>query len=88
MEVLLGITIGLFIYFCGFLIASGEIGVNNFSFLAAMMLAYQPVRSLATLNMTVYQGTAAAERIFDLIDQKSKLKIVKMHFDLKINSSN
>ncbi len=88
MEVLLGITIGLFIYFCGFLIASGEIGVNNFfSFLAAMMLAYQPVRSLATLNMTVYQGTAAAERVFDLIDHKVQIKDSKNALDLKVNSS-
>ena len=60
MEVLLGFIIAAFIYMSGFLISQGEIGINNFfSFLAAMMLAYQPVRSLATLNMSVYQGTAA-----------------------------
>ena len=46
-----------FIIFSGKLINSGEIGINNFfSFLAAMMLAYQPIRSLATLNMVAYQG--------------------------------
>jgi subfamily B ATP-binding cassette protein MsbA len=67
MEILTGIMIAGFIYFSGFLIARGEIGLNNFfSFLAAMMLAYQPIRSLATINMIVYQGTTASKRIFAL----------------------
>ena len=71
MEILTGIMIAGFIYFSGFLIAKGEIGINNFfSFLAAMMLAYQPIRSLATINMTVYQGTVGAERIFWFNGQK------------------
>ena len=56
MEVLTGIMIAVLIYASGKLIVSGEIEVNNFfSFLAAMMLAYQPVRSLATLNITIQQ---------------------------------
>ncbi len=42
---------------------------NFFSFLAAMMLAYQPISSLATINLLVYQGTTAAKRIFDVIDE-------------------
>ena len=64
MEFLTGIMIALFIYYSGFLIASGEMGINNFfSFLTAMMLAYQPIRSLATINMMFYQGAAGAERV-------------------------
>ena len=56
METLTGFMIAGFIIFAGKLIAIGEIGINNFfSFLAAMMLAYQPIRSLATLNMSIYQ---------------------------------
>tara|TARA_B100001057_G_scaffold352515_1_gene354225 strand:+ start:2591 stop:4333 length:1743 start_codon:yes stop_codon:yes gene_type:complete len=71
METLTGFMIAGFIIFSGKLIASGELGVNNFfSFLAAMMLAYQPIRSLATLNMTAYQGAAAFKRISDVIDKK------------------
>ena len=71
METLTGLMIAGFIYFAGFLIANGEIGINNFfSFLAAMMLSYQPVRSLATLNMAVYQGATAAERVFKILDEK------------------
>ena len=64
-----------FIVFSGKLIASGELGVNNFfSFLAAMMLAYQPIRSLATINMAAYQGAAAFKRISDIIDKDIKIK--------------
>ena len=53
--------------FSGKLISTGELGVNNFSFLAAMMLAYQPIRSLATINMVAYQGGAAFKRIMILL---------------------
>ncbi len=89
MEILLGFIIAGFIYFSGFLIASGEIGINNFfSFLAAMMLAYQPVRSLATLNMSIYQGTAAAERIFGIIDSKNQIQNDRSAPDIKIKNSN
>ncbi len=75
MEALTGIMIAGFIFYSGKLINTGEIGINNFfSFLAAMMLAYQPIRSLATLNMVAYQGSAAANRIFIVIDKPIKIK--------------
>ena len=62
MEVLTGIMIAGFIFYSGKLINAGELEVNNFfSFLAAMMLAYQPVRSLATINMTIHQGSVSAD---------------------------
>ena len=75
METLTGFMIAGFIIFSGKLIANGELGVNNFfSFLAAMMLAYQPIRSLATLNLAVYQGAAAFKRISSIIDKKIEIK--------------
>ena len=75
METLTGIMIAGFIFYSGKLINTGELGINNFfSFLAAMMLAYQPIRSLATLNMTAYQGSAAAQRIFSVIDKPILIK--------------
>ncbi len=74
MEFLTGIMIAILIYYSGNLIMSNEIAINNFfSFLAAMMLAYQPVRSLATLNLTINQGLAAAKRILPIIDEKHKI---------------
>ncbi len=89
MEVLTGFMIAGFIYFAGALIHRGEIGINNFfSFLAAMMLAYQPIRSLATINMLVYQGTAAAQRVFGLIDEKVQIKNEENLPDLKIKNGN
>ena len=80
METLTGFMIAGVIYYAGLLIAQGEIGINNFfSFLAAMMLAYQPVRSLATVNMLVYQGAAAADRVIQIKDDENlpKIKISK-----------
>ena len=75
MEILLGFIIASFIYFSGFLIANGEIGINNFfSFLAAMMLAYQPVRSLATLSLGINQGISAGRRILPIIDYENRFK--------------
>jgi subfamily B ATP-binding cassette protein MsbA len=75
METLTGIMIAGFIFYSGKLINSGEIEVNNFfSFLAAMMLAYQPIRSLATINMVAYQGAAAAKRVFAVIDKPIIIK--------------
>ncbi len=72
METFTGIMIAILIYYSGKLIFIGEIDINNFfSFLAAMMLAYQPVRSLATVNMAINQGLSAARRILPIIDQKN-----------------
>ncbi len=75
MEPLTGVMIAFLIYYSGKLIISGELSINNFfSFLAAMMLAYQPVRSLATLNIGINQGLAAARRIIPIIDIQNKIK--------------
>jgi len=88
METLTGIMIAGFIAFSGTLIAAGELEVNNFfSFLAAMMLAYQPVRSLATLNLAVYTGATAFKRISKIIDKKITIKENKDLPELIINKS-
>tara|TARA_B100000886_G_scaffold291559_1_gene217124 strand:+ start:246 stop:1985 length:1740 start_codon:yes stop_codon:yes gene_type:complete len=74
MEVLTGLMIAILIFYSGNLIIKDELGINNFfSFLAAMMLAYQPVRSLATLNITINQGLTGAKRILPVIDLKQKI---------------
>ena len=74
MEVLTGFMIAILIFYSGNLIIKDELGINNFfSFLAAMMLAYQPVRSLATLNITINQGLASARRILPIVDLKEKI---------------
>ncbi len=89
METLTGIMIAGFIFFSGILISNGEIGINNFfSFLAAMMLSYQPIRSLATLNMSVYQGTAAAKRVFKIIDETIQIKNNEELPEIEIEKAN
>ena len=89
METLTGIMIAGFIAFSGQLIAAGELEVNNFfSFLAAMMLAYQPIRSLATLNLAVYQGATAFKRISKVIDKEIKIKEVENLPALEIQKAN
>ncbi len=89
METLTGFMIAGFIIFSGKLISSGELGVNNFfSFLAAMMLAYQPIRSLATINMAAYQGAAAFKRISNIIDREIEIKELSGSPKLILKNSN
>ena len=74
METFTGIMIAILIFYSGKLISSNELEINNFfSFLAAMMLAYQPVRALSTLNMTLNQGISSAVRILPIIDHQNKI---------------
>ncbi len=74
METLTGIMIAILIFYSGKLMSKGEVDINNFfSFLAAMMLAYQPVRALSSLNMVLKQGLSAASRILPIIDQKNNI---------------
>ena len=75
MEFLTGLMIAFLIFYAAKLITKGELEVSNFfSFLAAMMLAYQPVRSLATLNISIQQGLSGAKRVLPIIDDVPKIK--------------
>ena len=76
MEVVTGIMIAILIFYSGKLIMSDQLSINNFfSFLAAMMLAYQPVKSLANVNVSFGQGLSAGKRILPIIDQQNNIKI-------------
>jgi len=76
MEILTGVMIAVLIFYSGKLIIGGELAINKFfSFLAAMMLAYQPVKTLAKVNIAINQGLAAAERIVPVIDLKNEIDI-------------
>ena len=89
METLTGIMIAILIFYSGKLIIKGELDVNNFfSFLAAMMLAYQPVRSLATLNIAINQSISASKRVLPIIDHKSSIIEKSTDKDLKIDKAN
>ena len=87
MEILTGFMIAGLIFYSGKLIANQELDINNFfSFLAAMMLAYQPVRSLATVNMGINQGIEAAKRVLPIINIENK--IIEKENSKELNVSN
>jgi len=87
MEVITAIAIGLVVFFAGYRNMQGAITMGQFvSFLAALMLAYQPVRALAGINVGLQEGLAAAKRIYDLIDQKNEINEDPNLPELKINS--
>ncbi len=96
MEILTGIMIALLIFYSGKLIMNDQLSLNNFfSFLAAMMLAYQPVKSLATINVGIGQGMSAGKRILPIIDvknlievNKDKSEIVFKNGDIKLKNVN
>ncbi len=89
MEFFTGIMIACLIFISAKLVGTGELEVSNFfSFLAAMMLAYQPVRSLATLNITIQQGLAGARRVLPIIDEIPKISDSKDAKDLKLVKGN
>ena len=89
MEILTGIMIGILIFYSGKLIMNDQLGINNFfSFLAAMMMAYQPVKSLATINVGVGQGLSAGKRILPIIDTKNRINSNEDKKNLKIKEGN
>ena len=88
METFTGIMIAILIFYSGKLMSKDELSINNFfSFLAAMMLAYQPVRALSTLNIVLNQGLSAALRILPVIDQKNQIKDIENSKPIKIKDS-
>jgi len=89
MEVLTGFMIAGLIYFAATMVGDGTLEINNFfSFLAAMMLSYQPVRSLATLNIGIQQSLSGARRVLAVIDEKRKIDDNINASDLVINKAN
>ena len=87
METLTGVMIALLIFISAKLVSGNELEVSNFfSFLAAMMLAYQPVRSLATLNISIQQGLSGARRVLPVIDDKNEVFDKPNSEKLKISS--
>ena len=89
MEFLTGIMIALLIFISAKLISNNELEVSNFfSFLAAMMLAYQPVRSLATLNIAIQQGISGARKVLPIIDDIPEIQDKKNSKELVLNQAN
>jgi len=74
MEIISAIAIAIVVFFAGYRSMQGAITLGGFvSFLAALMLAYQPVRALAGINVGIQEGVTAAKRIYEIIDQKNEI---------------
>ena len=74
MEIISAIAIAIVVFFAGYRSMQGAITLGEFvSFLAALMLAYQPVRALAGINVGIQEGVTAAKRIYEIIDQKNEI---------------
>ena len=89
MEILTGTMIAVLIFYSGKLIMNDQLSLNNFfSFLAAMMLAYQPVKSLATINVGISQGLSASKRILPIIDTKNLIQTNDDKINLNLKNGN
>lgn len=74
METITGIAIAIVVFAGGYLSIKDEIEVGSFfSFLTALMLAYQPVRALASVNIGINEGLIAAKRIYELLDNQNNI---------------
>jgi len=70
LEVLGGTAVALVIGFAGWRAAVGAGGIGNFSgFVAALLLASQPLRSLGSMNAALQEGLAGLARVFRIIDE-------------------
>ena len=88
MEILTGIMIAILIFYSGKLIMNEQLSINNFfSFLAAMMLAYQPVKSLATINVGIGQGLSAGKRIIPIIDNQNNITLNEKEKNLGLSEA-
>jgi subfamily B ATP-binding cassette protein MsbA len=88
MEIISAIAIAIVVFFAGYRSMQGAITLGQFvSFLAALMLAYQPVRSLAGINIGLQEGITAAKRIYEIIDQKNEIYHDENIPSLKLNNA-
>ena len=74
MEFLGGLGIAFIIWYGGSKVISGTSTPGTFfSFMAAVLMLYDPVKKLSGLNNAIQQGLAASDRVFDIIDRKSEI---------------
>jgi subfamily B ATP-binding cassette protein MsbA len=75
METLGSFAIAAVIFYGGSQVIAGNTTPGTFfSFITALLLAYQPVKSLANLNANLQEGLAAATRVFTLLDQEPEIR--------------
>ena len=89
METINAFAISIVIFFAGLRSIEGNMELGQFvSFLSALMLAYQPIKGLAGINITLQEGFTAARRIYEIIDQKNEVYQDDNLKDLNLNNGN
>jgi ATP-binding cassette, subfamily B, bacterial MsbA len=87
METITGVAIAIVVFAGGYLSINNQIEVGSFfSFLTALMLAYQPVRALSGVNIGVNEGLVAAKRIYELLDNEDQVSNDPSQNDLVIKN--
>ena len=87
MEILTGFAVALVVFAGGYRSMNGQLEIGAFfSFFTALMLAYQPVRALAGINVALQEGFSAATRIFKILDEQVLIKDKADASELKINN--
>ena len=75
MEFLGGLGIAFIIWYGGYKVITGSSTAGTFfSFMAAVLMLYDPVKKLSGLNNAIQQGLAAADRVFDIIETEPDIK--------------
>lgn len=75
MEVLGGIAVAVIIWYGGSAVISGRSTPGNFfSFTAALLMLYEPIKRINKENHNIQQGLAASERVFEIIDRNPEIK--------------
>ncbi len=84
MEFLGGIGVAFIIWYGGSKVIAGTSTAGTFfSFMAAVIMLYEPVKKLSKLNNSIQQGLAATDRVFDIIDKESDIREHHNPVDIK-----
>lgn len=75
METLGGVAVGIVIFYGGYRVIHGNTDAGSFfSFITALLLAYEPMKRLANLNAALQQGLAGADRLFQMLDMEPAIQ--------------
>ncbi len=87
MEFIGSLAVALSIYAGGVFVLNESMTTGQFmSFLVSLLLAYQPVKALGNLNISVQEGLAGAERIFKLLDtSKNNMENISTEKNIDLN---
>ena len=85
MEFLAGLGIAFIIWYGGYRVINGASTAGTFfSFMAAVLMLYDPVKKMSSLNNTIQEGLAASDRAFDIIEKESCIQEIENPLEIPI----